>query len=274
MAMPATAIPRASTVAMRRPSLPAAPAATPDGEFPAGASDDGKVDPSSPTPLGPAVSGAPSLADVPTPPGAEAPGAEGVVVDPDPPEPEVPGELLVPAVGWAVAVGAEELAVAVGPGVCPGVGAGVLVGWGVGGGVAMVRSNATLRAMSAVTPNVQTGFRAVHSPPVLLQPAKCEPAAGAAVTVMTVPLGKSNRHTVPQLMPAGELVTVPKPVPPEKISTNFGFRGRNVQVTVVFAENWAAKVQDVWARSRPGQVHGVVARFVSRQVLPDGRLEV
>jgi hypothetical protein len=46
-----------------------------------------------------------------------------------------------------------------------------------------------------------------------LQPAKMEPAAGAAVRVTLVPLLKVAEHRVPQLMLAGELVTVPLPVP-------------------------------------------------------------
>ena len=49
--------------------------------------------------------------------------------------------------------------------------------------------------------------------PVLLHPAKVEPDAGVAVKATTVPLLKFAEHVVPQLMPAGELVTVPLPVP-------------------------------------------------------------
>ena len=50
-----------------------------------------------------------------------------------------------------------------------------------------------------------------HPPPV--QPLKVEPATGAAVSVTAVPLAKLAEHVAPQLMPAGELVTVPLPVP-------------------------------------------------------------
>ena len=49
--------------------------------------------------------------------------------------------------------------------------------------------------------------------PVPLQPAKVEPEAGVAVKVTTVPLLKFAEQMLPQLMPAGELVTVPLPVP-------------------------------------------------------------
>ena len=45
------------------------------------------------------------------------------------------------------------------------------------------------------------------------QLAKREPAAGVAVSVTFVPLRKVATHVAPQLIPAGELVTVPAPVP-------------------------------------------------------------
>jgi hypothetical protein len=46
-----------------------------------------------------------------------------------------------------------------------------------------------------------------------LQPVKVEPAAGAAVKVTAVPIVKDVEQVVPQEIPAGELVTVPVPVP-------------------------------------------------------------
>ena len=46
-----------------------------------------------------------------------------------------------------------------------------------------------------------------------LQPAKDEPAAGVAVRAMAVPGVTDCEQAVPQLMPAGLLVTVPEPVP-------------------------------------------------------------
>ena len=54
-------------------------------------------------------------------------------------------------------------------------------------------------------PSVQSAF------PV--QPAKVEPVAALAVKVTVVPLLKVPEQVLPQLMPAGELVTVPLPVP-------------------------------------------------------------
>jgi hypothetical protein len=46
-----------------------------------------------------------------------------------------------------------------------------------------------------------------------LQPLKTDPAAGAAVKVTAVPFVYDPEHVVPQLMPAGLLVTVPVPAP-------------------------------------------------------------
>src|SRR6185295_17478497 len=50
----------------------------------------------------------------------------------------------------------------------------------------------------------------VHAP---LQPVNVAPAAGVAVSVTAVPLLKDAEHVVPQLTPAGALVTVPDPAP-------------------------------------------------------------
>jgi phage tail protein X len=46
-----------------------------------------------------------------------------------------------------------------------------------------------------------------------LQPVKVAPAAGVAVSVTAVPAANDAEHVVPQLMPAGVLVTVPGPAP-------------------------------------------------------------
>ena len=52
-----------------------------------------------------------------------------------------------------------------------------------------------------------------------VQPAKVEFGAGAAVSVTAVPGAKPAAQVVPQLMPAGLLVTVPVPVP-EEVTVN------------------------------------------------------
>jgi len=60
-----------------------------------------------------------------------------------------------------------------------------------------------------------------------LQPVKVEPAVGVAVRVTRVPLLNEAEQVVPQEMPAGELATVPLPVP---------------AVVTVSAKDWSAKV--------------------------------
>ncbi|PQJ95832.1 hypothetical protein CXB77_16750 [Chromatium okenii] len=47
--------------------------------------------------------------------------------------------------------------------------------------------------------------------PAPLQPVNVEPVAGLAVSVTGIPLVKLLLQTLPQLMPAGALVTVPLP---------------------------------------------------------------
>ena len=67
----------------------------------------------------------------------------------------------------------------------------------------------------AVTVVALVGVR-VHVPvpaqPPPDQPVKMEPTTGAAVSVTLVPAVKAAEQPVPQLMPAGALVTVPLPV--------------------------------------------------------------
>ena len=46
-----------------------------------------------------------------------------------------------------------------------------------------------------------------------VQPVKAEPEAGVAVRVTLVPVRKADAQAVPQVTPAGVLVTVPVPVP-------------------------------------------------------------
>ena len=53
----------------------------------------------------------------------------------------------------------------------------------------------------------------VPEQPPPLQPVKVEPAAAVAVNVIAVPLAKLAEQVAPQLIPTGELVTVPLPVP-------------------------------------------------------------
>ena len=75
----------------------------------------------------------------------------------------------------------------------------------------------------------------VPEQPPPLQPVKVEPAAEVAVSVTAVPLAKLAEQVAPQVIPAGELVTVPLPVP--ALLTVSAKLGRlKVAVTVVAAE--------------------------------------
>src|SRR3954447_6858154 len=79
---------------------------------------------------------------------------------------------------------------------------------GAAGGVRLVVNVAvTERSVSSVTVQLPVPVQAP------LQPPKVEPDAGAAVKVTVVPAVKEAEQEVPQLIPAGLLVTVPAPVP-------------------------------------------------------------
>lgn len=75
---------------------------------------------------------------------------------------------------------------------------------------------ASLAVKVAVT--VVAALRVTVQPPVPLhpppdQPPKVDPAAAVAVSVTAAPELKVAVHVAPQLIPAGEDVTVPEPVP-------------------------------------------------------------
>src|SRR2546427_6989810 len=102
--------------------------------------------------------------------------------------------------------------------------------------VCTVNVAVTVVAAESVTVQVP-----VPEQPPPLQPVKVEPAAGVAVSVTAVPLEKLAEQVAPQLIPAGELVTVPLPVP--ALLTVSAKLGRlKVAVTVVAAETVTAHV--------------------------------
>lgn len=93
--------------------------------------------------------------------------------------------------------------------------------------------NVAVTWVFAVRVSAQDGLL-LQLPPV--HPAKVDPCAGVAVRVTCVPESKGALQVVPQLMPAGELVTVPDPVP-ASVTVNATALRENVAVTEVLAFN-------------------------------------
>src|SRR5439155_6064931 len=126
---------------------------------------------------------------------------------------------------------------------------------------------------------------APHPPPV--QPVKVEPAAGVALRVTTVPLSKLAVHAAPQVIPAGELVTVPLPVP-AGVTVKVKVWSVKVAVTVVAPESvtvqvpvpeQAPPVQPVKVEPTAGAAVSVtavplakLAEQVTPQLIPTGAL--
>src|SRR5207248_975014 len=119
-----------------------------------------------------------------------------------------------------------------------------------------------------------------------VQPLRVEPAAGVAVTVTAVPLVKLAEHVAPQVMPAGELVTVPLPVP-AGVTVRVKVCSVKVAVTVVAAESVTTHVpvpeqpplQPVKVEPAAGAAASVTAvplvklvEHVAPQVIPAGAL--
>src|SRR4051812_35128712 len=67
------------------------------------------------------------------------------------------------------------------------------------------------------------------------QPVNVDPAAEVAVSVTCVPLANPAEHVAPQLIPAGELDTLPVPLPPLLTVSCGCAEVLNVAVTVVSA---------------------------------------
>jgi hypothetical protein len=88
-------------------------------------------------------------------------------------------------------------------------------------------AKAAVTVVLAVIVTAQVVAVPVQAPP---QPVKVEPVAGVAVKVTGVPVTYEAVHAVPQLMPAGVLVTVPVPAP-DLETVSVGPIGRPVPVT-------------------------------------------
>jgi hypothetical protein len=91
-------------------------------------------------------------------------------------------------------------------------------------------TNVAVTAVLELTVTVHVPVPA-HAPP--LQPVNTDPLVAAAVNVTLVPELNNAEHVAPQLIPDGELVTVPEPVPAFVKASVYcgGGAGLNVAVT-------------------------------------------
>ncbi len=105
-------------------------------------------------------------------------------------------------------------------------------------------ANVAVTLWAALITTVQVLAVPEHAP---LQPAKVEPAAGAAVKVTAVPLVNAAEQVAPQEMPAGALVTVPEPAP-AVVSESVNDGSAKVAVTP-----WAALIVTVQVLAVPEQ---------------------
>ncbi len=100
-----------------------------------------------------------------------------------------------------------------------------------------------------------------------LQPVNTDPAAGVAARLTTVPELYWAEHVAPQLIPAGELVTVPVPVPPGvTVKVNSGAK---VAVTTIAEFTVTVQVPvPVQAPPQPVKTEPAAATAVSVTVVP------
>ena len=105
-------------------------------------------------------------------------------------------------------------------------------------------------------------------------PVNVEPAAAAAVRVTLLPLAKLEEQAAPQLMPAGELVTLPLPVP-ERLTLSETGCSVNVAVTLVAALNVTtqAPVPKQPPPPHPVNVESAAAAAVRETLLPLAKFE-
>ena len=97
-------------------------------------------------------------------------------------------------------------------------------------GMIVMRLKLAVTLAAATIETVQDPIPA-HAPD---QPVKLEPEAGVAVSVTVVPLLYVAAHVIPQLIPEGDDVIVPAPVPARAVVSEYVFT-LNVAVTAVAA---------------------------------------
>jgi hypothetical protein len=112
----------------------------------------------------------------------------------------------------------------------------------------------------------------VHAP---VHPPNDEPVAAAAVSVTVVPPAKLAEQVVPQLMPAGLLVTVPEPLPDNCTASwnDVAVARAKLAVTLVFAVSVSAQVEvPLHAPDQPVNVDPVAGVAVSVTAVPLAKL--
>jgi len=131
--------------------------------------------------------------------------------------------------------------------------------------------NAASTVVSAESVNVHVGL-VVHAP-ALFQLVKVEPAAGVAVRV-TLPCGREAVHVAPQLMPAGDEVTEPVPLPVLLVTVRLtGGGASNAAFTLVLALSvnvQTGSVVQLPAFVQPAKVEPAAGLAVSVMLLPVG----
>ena len=103
--------------------------------------------------------------------------------------------------------------------------------------------------------------------PVPDQPAKVEPEAGVAVKVTAAPLLKVAEQVLPQLMPAGELVTVPLPVPVLLSVSEYVMR-LNVAVQLILVLTVKLPLEQVASPDQPAKTEPLAATGVRVTAVP------
>jgi hypothetical protein len=107
------------------------------------------------------------------------------------------------------------------------------------------------------------------------QPANVDPFVGVAVNTICVPLAKLAVHAVPQLIPAGALVTVPVPVPPFVTVNATAFEVLNVAVTIAAAVNVTTQAPlPLHAPLHPAKVEPAAAVCVNVTIVPLAKVAV
>jgi len=130
-------------------------------------------------------------------------------------------------------------------------------------------TNIAVTAVSELTGTVHVPVPAQTAP---LQPAKADPDDGVAVNVTTVPELNCEEHVLPQLIPAGLLLTVPEPVPDVPIESVDCIAGEAAKLAVTVLSALRVKVHPPVPEQAPLQP--VNAKFcegvmVSVTTVPD-----